>query len=155
MLTIERILVAASLDDPTTALERARQEAGAGDESWGEWVAEYDRGDALIVRLDVALEAKQVTLEVSNRGVFIEAHPHVPKVEQQIAELVSKDFSALAEEMSKMGDELGVHELCEMYVHVELADDPRATATSSESPRASAGAPRARGRPVLGISGSG
>lgn len=151
MLTIERLGVRASLDEGQVALERAEAEAKAGDRSWQQWVAEYDRGEAMIVRLDVFLVAnngERSTVELSNRGLFIESSDHPPKVERQIAELVSKDFSLLAGELSKLGHRIDEHELDEMYVHVELADDLREALARSGPPNGSAdkAAPRAEVR---------
>jgi hypothetical protein len=129
VLTIERLLVRAALDDPTAALERALAEASSGDESWQQWVAEYRRGEALIVRLDVTLEvsdSERRTIELSNDRIFIEADVHPPKVERQIADVVSADFPALARELSSLGHDLAADDLCELHVHVELAEDLRA-----------------------------
>lgn len=126
MLTIERLAVTASLDDPTAALQRACGAADAGDESWAQWVSEYDRGDALIVRLDVTVDGDdgdRRRIEVANLGVFVEADSHPPKVERQIYDIVSKDFEVIARELSKLGADLDEWDLCEMYVHVDLADD--------------------------------
>jgi hypothetical protein len=126
MLTIERIVVTARLDDPAPALDRAKREAAAGDESWEQWVSEYRRGEALIVALDVAVEAENGghrRVEVTNRGVFVEADVHPPKVERQIYEIVCDDFSMLAGELAELDRRLEHRDLCEMYVHVELAAD--------------------------------
>jgi hypothetical protein len=91
-------------------------------------VDEYQRGDALIVRLELTLEVSDGTGEVltaSRDGFFVENHVHAPKVEQQIAELASGDLTALAEEFARRGHDLDLRDLATMYVHVELAPELR------------------------------
>jgi hypothetical protein len=147
MLTIERLLVRAALDDPTAALERAHAEASSGDESWQQWLAEYERGEALILRLHVTLEvsdSERRTIEMSNNGVFIEVDVHPPKVERQIADVISNDFSAFALKLSKLGHDLAADDLCELHVHVELGEDLRQAL--ADPPAARARAPRADAR---------
>jgi hypothetical protein len=127
-LQIERLRVRVMLDDPAPAVTQARDEAGRGDESWQRWVAEYERGEAVIVALEVALEVfdgRPAVIDVANRGVFIETNADLPKVEQQVAELVSKDFPLLARELAVRGHRVDPRELDEMYVHVELDHDLR------------------------------
>jgi len=127
MATVQRLSAIARLDDPTDTLARARADADAGDESWEQWVAEYRRGEAIIVRLEVVVEVggdDPQVVTISNRGVFVEkAHP--PKVEQQIAELAGKDFTTLARKLTDGGHEIGRQDLAQMYVHVELGEDVR------------------------------
>ena len=111
------------LDDSPRALTHAKTLAEAGDESWEQWVAEYQRGDALIVRLELKLEfADGVgdTLTAARDGFFVENHTHIPKLEQQIAELASGDLAALAEDMAEDGETVDAQDLGTMYVHVEL-----------------------------------
>lgn len=123
VLSVQRLSVRALLDDSPTALAHAEAQAAAGDESWQQWVAEYRRGDALIVRLELALEVTDGTGEVlkaSRDGFFVENHVHAPQLEQQIAELASGDLTALAEEFAERGHDLDLLELGRMYVHVEL-----------------------------------
>ena len=138
MVSVQRLSVRALLDESPAALAHAEAQAADGDESWEEWVTEYQRGDALIVRLELALEVSDDTGEVltaSRDGCFIENHGHAPKVEHQIAELASDDLAALAAEFAGRGHDLDLHDLGMMYVHVELAPDlrrrvqERATAT--------------------------
>jgi hypothetical protein len=136
MLTIERLLVTVALDDPAEALRRAREAADAGDESWAQWINDYDRGEALVVRLDVTVEAddgQRRTIEVANRGVFIEADAHAPKVERQVSDIVSKDFEVLTRELSKLDRRFDEWDLDEMYFHVELGRDVVATLRRSGS----------------------
>jgi hypothetical protein len=120
--------VRALLDNSPAGSAHAEARAAAGDESWEQWVAEYQRGDALIVRLELTLEVFDGTGEVlttSRDGFFVENHVHAPKVEQQIAELASGDLTTLAAEFAERGHDLDVHELATMYVHVELAPELR------------------------------
>jgi hypothetical protein len=62
---------------------------------------------------------------MANPGVFIEKDIHPPKIEQQIGELVSKDFPSLVREIASRGHVVDESALAEMYVHVELAEDVR------------------------------
>ena len=128
MVCVQRLSARAALDDTAGTLEHARALADAGDESWEQWVAEYQRGDALIVRLELRLEFADATEDVlttAKDGFFVENHNHVPKLEQQIAELASGDLATLAEELAQQGHDIDVHELGTMYVHVELDSELR------------------------------
>jgi hypothetical protein len=128
VVSVERLSVRALLDDSPAALAHAEAQAAAGDESWEQWVAEYARGDALIVRLELTLEVTDRTDETLTRrrdGFFVENHVHAPKLEQQIAELAADDLNALAAEFAERGHDLDAHELGTMYVHVELAPELR------------------------------
>jgi len=125
---VQRLSARAVLDDSPTALAHAKAEAAAGDESWQQWVAEHERGDALILRLELTLELGNVAGEVitaSRDGFFVENHSHAPKVEQQIAELAFGDLTALAAELAQSRQDLDPHELSGMYVHVELDPEVR------------------------------
>lgn len=126
MITVERLSALARLDEPGDALARARAEANAGDDSWQQWLTEYERGEALIVRVQVTLElCEGEPLRLTNTGVWIEKALHPPKVEQQIFELIAKDFQELAAQIGERGHSVDRWELGEMYVHVELAEDLR------------------------------
>jgi len=126
--SVQRLSARAVLDGSPAALAHARSEAAAGDESWQQWVAEYERGDALILRLELTLELANGAGEVltaSRDGFFVENHAHAPKVEQQIAELAFGDLTALATELAERRPDLDPHELSGMYVHVELDPEVR------------------------------
>ena len=128
MVSVQRLSVRALLDESPAVLARAEAEAAAGDESWEQWVAEYRRGDALIVRLELTVEVAGdpgETLTASRGGFFVENHVHAPRLEQQIAELASDDLEALAGELSQRGHDLDLRGLGTMYVHVELAPELR------------------------------
>ena len=123
MVWVRRLSARASLDDSPVALAHATAQADSGDESWEQWVAEYQRGDALVLRLELTLElgdAAGEIITVSRDGFFVENNAHAPKVEQQVAELASGDLTALAAELTERGHDLDVRELGSMYVHVEL-----------------------------------
>jgi hypothetical protein len=114
------------VDDSAAALAHAKAQAAAGDESWEQWVAEYQRGDALIVRLELTLElADGESLTSSKDGFFVENHIHAPRVEQQIAELAVDDLTVLAAELGQPGRALEPPDLAGMYVHVELDPEVR------------------------------
>jgi hypothetical protein len=128
VVSVQRLSVRALLDDSPAALDHAEALAAAGDESWEQWVDEYRRGDALIVRLELCVEVAEETGEVitaTRDGFFVENHVHAPKLEQQIAELASGDLGAFAAELATRGYDLDIHELGSMYVHVELAPEVR------------------------------
>lgn len=128
VVSVQRLSARAVLDDSPAALTHAKALAAAGDESWQQWVAEYHRGDALIVRLELSLEiagGADDVLTASSNGFFVENHPHAPKLEQQIAELASGDLAALAGELARRGHAVDAHELGTMYVHVELDPEIR------------------------------
>lgn len=128
VVSVQRLSVRALLDESPAILSHAEALAAAGDESWEQWVAEYQRGDALIVRMELTLEVSDrggEVLTASRDGFFVENHVHAPKLEQQIAELASDDLAELAAEFAKRGHELDLQELGAMYVHVELAPELR------------------------------
>jgi hypothetical protein len=143
VVSVQRLWAHARLDDSPESLARAEAEAADGDESWAQWVAEYQRGDALLVRLDLRIELAGEADDVVGstiEGLFVERAAHPPKVERQIAELASGDFVALADELLARGHEVDRYELGEMYVHVELDQDVRrrvaAGTTASSAPAA-------------------
>jgi hypothetical protein len=126
VVCVQRLSARAVLDDSPAALAHAKAWADSGDESWEQWVAEYHRGDALIVRLELTLEVAGGGDEVITRakdGFFVENHGNAPKVEQQIAELAAGDLAALADELAERGHQLDLNELGTMYVHVELGPE--------------------------------
>jgi hypothetical protein len=128
MRNVERLRVRVELDDPAPTLEHARAEAEHGDESWARWVEEHARGDALVVLLRVSVESsdpEEPLAATVNRGVLLEADVFPPRVEQQVAEIVSKDYVALAAQLREHGYELDSDDLTDMYVHVELGSDVR------------------------------
>lgn len=128
MVSVQRLSARARLDDSRAALAQAEAQAASGDESWEQWLAEYHRGDALLLRLDLTLavnDGSDHVVSVTTEGFFVENHIHAPRVEQQIAELASGDFAALNAELARRGHEVDPDELGELYVHVELDEDVR------------------------------
>ncbi len=123
MVTVQRLWARARLDESPDALAYATAEASRGDESWEQWVSEYQRGDALIVCVDLTLElgdGQLVKAKTPPRGVFVENDVHAPIVERQVAELARGEFDSLAAELAARGHPIDPDELAEMYVHVEL-----------------------------------
>ncbi len=123
---MQRLSVRASLDDSPDALANAEAHAAAGDESWEQWVGEYRRGEALIVRLQLTVEidgAPEDVLTASTNGYFVENNAHAPNLEQQIAELAADDLAALATQFAGRGHDLDLQALSSMYVHVELSPE--------------------------------
>lgn len=136
---MQRLSARARLDESATALVQAQAQAADGDESWEQWVAEYQRGEALILRLELTMEIDDGVADVittSKDGFFVENHVHAPRVEQQIAELASGDFAALASELVRRGHEVDPYELGELYVHVELDENVRRRLADGSSPQA-------------------
>jgi hypothetical protein len=128
VISIERLSVHARLELSEEAVARAREEAAEGDESWEQWVNEYESGDALTVCLDLRMEFvgdRHPPLTASIGGFFVESDAHKPKVEQQIAELASGEFVALGEQLPPDAGRIDVDELTLMYVHVDLSEDVR------------------------------
>ncbi len=123
-MTVERLQVRVSLDDPEPALARAAEAARSGDISWQRWRAEHGRGDALVVRLEVRAwasdGARQTEVAIANHGVFAERDAHPPQFEQQMAELALKDMEQLARDLVAQGHPVDAATLAEMYIHVEL-----------------------------------
>lgn len=123
MVAVNRLSARARLDESPAALSHAKARAESGDESWEQWLAEYRAGDALILRLELTLEItgeRNDVVTIARNGFFVENHAHTPKVEQQIAELASGDFAAMAGELAGRGHGVDLQELAAMYVHVEL-----------------------------------
>jgi hypothetical protein len=126
MIAVQRLSARARLDESPAALSHATALAASGDESWEQWLAEYRRGDALILRLELTLELAgdgNEVLRTSTDGLFVENHLHAPKVEQQVAELAAGDFAALAGQLAQRGRDFDLHGISAMYVHVELEPD--------------------------------
>jgi hypothetical protein len=120
---VKRLCAHARLDDSPAALAYATSEASHGDESWEQWISEYRRGDALIIRVELTLEladGKVVRAATASCGVFVENDVHAPIVERQVAELARGGFEPLADELAARGQIIDADELAGMYVHVEL-----------------------------------
>jgi hypothetical protein len=100
-VSVQRLLAHARLDDSPTAPAHAKAEAASGDESWARWVEEFQRGDALILRLELTLEITDAVVRGSADGLFVENDIHAAKIERQIAELASGDFAALAGKLAE------------------------------------------------------
>jgi hypothetical protein len=123
VLSVQRLSARAVLDESPAALAHAEALAADGDESWEQWVTEYQRGEALIVRLELALEVvdrEGEILTATHHGFFVEHRFHAPQLEQQIAELASGELVILADRFAGEGHQLDARELGMMYVHVEL-----------------------------------
>lgn len=128
--TIQRLHARVSLDDPAPALARAEAEAERGDDDWREWLEDYGRGDALVVRLELWAEFetdRPHRLRVEDRGIWVETQSDPPKLEAQIAELVASDFDLVCSQLRAHGFHCAPTDLAGMYVHVELLADLRRT----------------------------
>lgn len=126
MVKVTRLSACAHRDDSEAALEPSKAQAAAGDESWQQWLDEYQRGEALMVRVEVTVELEPgPPLQITNTGVWLETAAHPPKVEQQLSELIFKDFDTIIRELAKRGAQLDIGDLNAMYVHVELGESIR------------------------------
>ena len=136
MVSIQRLSARAVLDDSPSALARAEAHAASGDESWEQWVDEYQRGEALILRLERALKLEDGgdVITASKDGFFVENHAHAPRLEQQVAELAFGEVTSLAAELTRRGHDLDVHDLAGMYVHVELDPEVRGRVRARGAP---------------------
>jgi len=126
MRSIRAIKCHADLDD-SPALNEARANAAEGDESWQQWVDEYDHGRALILRLEVTIafddgDGIDETHTV-NQGIWIEVSPHPPAVAGQLEEIVSKDFNVLGARLRDEGIDVSPSELADMHVEVDMSMD--------------------------------
>ena len=127
-MTVRRLAARASLDDPGPAFARAKAAAIAGDESWEAWLSEYERGDAVIVRLEVTLDTDPGSnhrVATVSRGLWVERCVHQAEFEQHVAELAASAFAVLTDRLVDLGHRLDRDELAQMYVHVELDDKLR------------------------------
>lgn len=124
MMRVERITACARLSDPAELLSYAREAADAGDESWQQWVQEFERGDALVVALELSVElANGATdeLHASTRAFFIDCAVPTPHVERQIAEVAYEELVVLVrDQLSERGHPSDLLDCAPMYVHVEL-----------------------------------
>ena len=110
MLSVQRLSAYAWMDESAAALAQAKAQADEGDESWEQWVAEYQRGEALILRLDLTIQVNDGADHVissSREGFFVENHADAPRVERQVAELAAGDFAALSADLARRGHEVG------------------------------------------------
>jgi len=126
MRSIRAIKCHADLDD-SPALNEARANAAEGDESWQQWVDEYDRGRALILRLEVAIAFDDGDgideTHMVNQGIWIEVSPHPPAVAGQLEEIVSKDFNVLGARLRDEGIDVSPTDLADMHVEVDMSMD--------------------------------
>src|SRR4051812_30061744 len=126
MRSIRAIRCRAELDD-SPALDEARATAADGDESWQQWVDEYDRGRALVLKLEVTIayddgDEIEETATV-NRGIWVEASPHPPAVAGQLEEIVAKDYNVLGARLRDEGMDVSPDELADMHVEVDMSMD--------------------------------
>lgn len=127
-MIIRNVVARASLADPGTEVERAREAARAGDQDWALWVKELDRGEATLIDMRVTVtfeladgDVREVAAE--DHQVWVHRAQHPPVLAGMVAELASKDYDLLVERSRELGVLLSVNQLGEMYVTVELADD--------------------------------
>lgn len=131
---IHRLIAHVSIDtDPEPALAEARAAAAGGDDDLERWLDEYERGTALLVRITTSLEFssgdENHQVQATNHGVFLERHRDAPKVEQEVAEVVAKDYGPIAGACRRHGHPVTEDDLDYMYVHVELGGDARRALT--------------------------
>jgi hypothetical protein len=129
MMRVERITACARLSDPAELLSYAREAAEAGDESWRQWVEELERGDALVVALELSVElvnGANEDLHTSTRAFFVDCAVATPHVERQIAEVAYEELVVLLpDQLSAHGHPPDLLDCEPMYVHVELDPEVR------------------------------
>lgn len=129
MMRVERITACARLSDPAELLSYAREAADAGDESWQQWVEEFERGDALVVALELSVElanGETEELHASTRAFFVDSAVAPPHVERQVAEVAYEELVVLVrDQLSARGHPSDLLDCAPMYVHVELDAEVR------------------------------
>ena len=124
---IIRLAVEAAPDDSELAVPEAMRRARDGDESWREWVARLNDGEAVVVRLrtrvEFELDGAVDAVEVANHGVWIDRDVHVPKVEEQVREIAYKDVRSLHDALCDHGVDITEDELSLMFFHVQLSGE--------------------------------
>jgi hypothetical protein len=129
MMRVERITACARLSDPAELLSYAREAADAGDESWQQWVQEFERGEALVVALELSVElanGASEELRASTRAFFVDCGVPTPHVERQIAEVAYEELVVLVrDQLSARGHPSDLLDCAPMYVHVELDREVR------------------------------
>ncbi len=124
---IVRLAVEAAPDHSDLAVPEAMRRARDGDESWGEWVARLEDGEAVVVRLrtrvEFELDGNLAAIEVTNHGVWIDCDIHLPKVEEQVREIAYKDVRPLHDALRDHGVDVPEDELAQMFFHVELSGE--------------------------------
>jgi hypothetical protein len=129
-MRIERVDASAWRQDPTEEVRRVREELRDGDESWARWLAELERGEAVVASMRVAVHLRLPdgtlrTVEAENHDLWLEVETHAPSLEAQVQDLSSKDAAVLADRLCELGAAITADDLSRMYVHVELAEDLR------------------------------
>lgn len=129
MAQVDRITALARLEDSSKLLTYARAAADEGDESWEQWLWEYDRGEALIVAVELSIELTNGATErlsAQTRPFFVDCAVPTPHVEQQIAEVAYEELVALVrDQLSVRGCPSELLDRNPLYVHVELDQDVR------------------------------
>jgi hypothetical protein len=62
-MQVQRLTAYARLDETPAILDYACSEAELGDELWAQWVHEFDRREAMMVRLDLIIEFSEALPE--------------------------------------------------------------------------------------------
>jgi hypothetical protein len=126
-VVIRSLTAQALLANPGSELDGARERAAAGDADWALWVEEFDRGEATLIDMRVSLtveldDASVHTITAENHQVWMQLAEHPPIVAALVADMSGKDFDFLAGRVGKLGGQVSIHELDQMYVAVELGD---------------------------------
>lgn len=130
---IQRLVLRATLEDPDRELERAREAAGLGDESWERWLRDYERGTAVIARAEVRAqyecEGRASVVATELTGIWLESSVHPPELEAQLQEIAPGAFIELERALCAAGAAEPDVDLSGMLVHVEVDADLRRRAT--------------------------
>jgi hypothetical protein len=127
-MRVERLEARACWQDPTQEVRRVREALRNGDESWGRWLDELQRGEAVIASLRVSAHVRHPDgsrdiAQAENHDLWLEVRTHPPMVEAQVHEVANKDCAVLAQRLQALGVTVTADDVVEMYMHVELSDD--------------------------------
>lgn len=127
-VVIRSVTAQAWLAEPGSELEGARERAAAGDDDWALWVAEFDRGEAILIDMRVSVtveldDTSRETISVENHQVWMHLAKHPPVVAALVADVSGKDFDVLAGRIRELGGQISVHELAQMHVAVDLGEN--------------------------------
>lgn len=127
-MVVKSLIARACLAEPGSELAEARARAQAGDADWLEWVDEFDRGEATLIDLRVAVTVEgddhiDDTVAAEDHQVWMHLSQHPPHVAALVAELSAKDLALLSSRLRARGYDVPLAELDDMYVTVELSDD--------------------------------
>lgn len=129
----------ATLAAPAPELRRARAQAARGDPEWRGRLADYDRGDALIVALTAraliddrrAGPQRAAPCHYCHEAVWVSRATAPRALFERLRALARRDFKTVAAALRDRGVQLGPGE---QQITVELVVDPAVTAALGGAP---------------------